>query len=92
MSGLLPQSEYLRAHSAQELAAQIVDRHGPMLKLADVWQVLGYPSADAARKAAARKRAPVDFVTIEGRRGRFARAADLAAFLFKGLKQDSDPN
>lgn len=44
---------------------------------------LGYPSQDAFRKAIQRGRVPVTTFEIDGRRGRFAAAADVAAWLWR---------
>ncbi len=45
-------------------------------------RALGYPSQDAFRKAQQRGRLPVATFTVEGRRGRFASAVDIAAWLW----------
>jgi hypothetical protein len=89
MAGLVLHRQDFRANSAEELAAEIAFRHGPLLRLTEVWQVLGYPSAEAARKALARHRTPIPFVSIEGRRGHFTRAVDLAAWLYKAMALES---
>ena len=46
-------------------------------------RALGYPSQDAFRKAHQRGRLPVDTFELDGRRGRFATATDIAAWLWK---------
>ena len=46
-------------------------------------RALGYPSQDAFRKAHQRGRLPVDTFELEGRRGRFATATDIAAWLWE---------
>lgn len=43
----------------------------------------GYPSQAAFRKAHQRGRLPVDTFGLDGRRGRFATATDIAAWLWK---------
>ena|SRR5690625_929144 len=45
-------------------------------------QALGYPSQEAFRKARKRGRLPVLTFEMEGRRGRFASATDIAAWLW----------
>lgn len=46
-------------------------------------RALGYPSQDAFRKAHQRGRLPVKTFELEGRRGRFATAADIATWLWR---------
>jgi hypothetical protein len=89
MAGLALHRQDFQANSAEELALEIARRHRPLLRLSEVWQVLGYPSAEAARKALTRHRTPIPFLSIEGRRGHFARAVDLAAWLFKAMALES---
>lgn len=74
-----------RATTVEELAVELARRNGPILRLSEVWQVLGYPSAEAARKALARDRLPVPIVSVEGRRGHYVRAVDLAAWLHSAM-------
>lgn len=64
-----------------ELAQSLVARYGPLLSSRDLWQVLGYPSPDAYRQALLRRRIPVPLFEIEGRRGRFALAQEIAQWL-----------
>lgn len=45
-------------------------------------RALGYPSQDAFRKARHRGRVPVTTFEVEGRRGRFATAIDIATWLW----------
>lgn len=46
-------------------------------------RALGYPSQDAFRKAHQRGRVPVATFEVEGRRGRFASAIDIAGWLWR---------
>ena len=82
MPGLNVSNEVLHASSVDELAALITATSGPFIRVADAWHLLCYPSLDAARKSAARKRAPIEFLTLPGRRGQYLRSIDLAAWLF----------
>ena len=75
-------NEVLHASSVDELAALITARSGPFIRVADAWHLLCYPSLDAARKSAARKRTPIEFLRLSGRRGQYLRSIDLAAWLF----------
>lgn len=45
-------------------------------------RALGYPSQEAFRKAHQRGRLPINTFELEGRRGRFALAADIAGWLW----------
>lgn len=47
----------------------------------DLAKALGYPSQNAFRNALARGRIPICVFMIQGRRGRFALAHDIAAWL-----------
>lgn len=64
-----------------ELAQSLIARYGPLLSSRDLWQVLGYPSPAAYRQAMLRQRIPVPLFAIEGRRGRFALAQEIAQWL-----------
>lgn len=81
MSGLVITSSMLRIGSVEELAAEITLSNGPYVRIASIWSLLGYPSADAARKAVTRQRMPFPVQTLPGRRGRFVRSLDLAKWL-----------
>ena len=59
----------------------VVDRYGVLVGSRDLWGLLGYPSVDAFRKAAYRGKLPVRVFPIENRRGRFAMASDVAAWI-----------
>ena len=91
MSGHIITAQALQSRSAGELLALIVQNGGPYLKLSDVWQVLGYPTLEAARKAASRKQLPIQPVDLPQRRGRFVRAIDLADWLYQSTRKDTTP-
>lgn len=71
----------LNAHlSNRELALR--ERYGELLTLADIAEVLRYPSEQAVRRAHARGLLPVELVRFPGRRrGLFATARTVAALL-----------
>jgi len=48
----------------------------------ELTRALGYPSQDAFRKAHQRGRVPVKTFELDGRRGRFAMATDIATWLW----------
>lgn len=64
-----------------ELEEQLLRLYGPLITGANLVKCLAYPSASALRQAACRGALPVPLVTIEGRRGRFASAKHVAAWL-----------
>lgn len=68
---------------AQEIERGLVDRHGPVLGARVLYQVLGYPSAAALRQALLRGTVTIPVFDIPNRRGRFALARDVAAWLVK---------
>ena len=91
MTGLMLNSHLLRSSSLEELAAQITMSSGPFVRISDAWQLLGYPSSDAARKAAARNRMPVKVFALPERRGKYVRSLELAAWLFHALNEHESP-
>lgn len=54
-------------------------------------RALGYPSQDAFRKAHHRGRLPVATFEVEGRRGRFASAIDIATWLWNQRANETPP-
>jgi hypothetical protein len=73
----LPNSEQL----TQELQEVLTRLYGPLLASRDLWKLLGYASPAAYRQARIRQKIPVTEFEIEGRRGRFALAKDVARWL-----------
>ena len=70
------------ANLSREIARHLIEReHGPLLSCPSLWQLLGYRSADAFRKAVQRKTVPVETFTIPHRRGQFAKTADVVRWL-----------
>lgn len=72
----MPHSEF----EARLLAALVAD-WGYVVGSAGLRQVFGYPSQAALRQAIARGAIPVRVFELEGRKGPFALAHDLAAWL-----------
>jgi hypothetical protein len=89
MSGLIVTKQIFRTESASELAELITQSNGPFIRLADAWHLLGYPSIDAARKAAARRNTPVQVLELPARRGRYVRSVDLANWLYAAIHGES---
>lgn len=59
----------------------LLKRYGPMIQGADLLQVAGYPNSEALRQAIRRQTVGFNVFSIPGRRGRFARASDVAHWL-----------
>lgn len=68
---------------AQEIEQGLVDRYGPVLGARVLYQALGYPSPAALRQALLRGTVNIPIFEIPNRRGRFALARDVAAWLAK---------
>ena len=79
-----------RGVSREELTASIASEMGPFARLSNVWQLLGYRSADAARKAAQAQRLNVRALRVPGQRGYFVRSQDLAHWLYCAHNNASD--
>lgn len=59
----------------------LMDRYGPLIGGAALLKVAGYPNAEALRLAVRRNAVGFPVFAISGRRGRFARASDVARWL-----------
>lgn len=59
----------------------LLSRHGPLLRTEDVLRYTGHATTNALRMAVARGTVGFEVIAIPGRRGRFARAQDVAAWL-----------
>lgn len=79
----LVQSHSPHAESYDSFATQLVRAIGATVGGEALTRALGYRSQDAFRKAQQRGRVPVATFEIEGRRGRFALGADIAAWLWR---------
>lgn len=86
----LDEQEELR----QVLENDLLRLYGPVLTGQALRQVLGYQSKDSFRQGVTRKTVPVPLFEIEHRRGKFALAKDIAAFLarqrFKSMSGGSN--
>jgi hypothetical protein len=67
----------------EDFEQRLVRALGATIGGGQLTRALGYPSQDAFRKAHQRGRLPVDTFELDGRRGRFATATDIAAWLWK---------
>ena len=56
----------------EQIRADLLSRHGPLLSGEALRVALGYPTLPAMRQSIARNTFPVTTFKIEGRRGRFA--------------------
>lgn len=59
----------------------LMDRYGPLIGGAALLKVAGYPNAEALRLAVRRNAVGFPVFVVPGRRGRFARACDVARWL-----------
>ena len=82
---------------AGELERQLTAQYGRMLGSGDLWRELGFASPGAFRKSLTRGSLMIPLFEIEGRRGRYALARDIAAWIAKqrlsaaselGIRQD----
>lgn len=64
-----------------ELERQLTTRYGVMLGSKDLWRELGFRSPNAFRQALARGTLDVPVFAVQNRRGRFALAKDVAAWV-----------
>lgn len=93
MSGLRLPLRDITSCTAADLTNLLIGEYGPFVRLSDVWGKLGYPSLEAARKAAARNSAPMQVISLPGRRGKFVRTRDLATWLLLDSGSvDAPPN
>lgn len=76
--GRLAQTSGDRARRVEE---SLVSRYGPLLTLADVSEVLRYPSVQAVQKARLRGSLPVKMFRLPPRRGWFVSSQSVAEFL-----------
>jgi len=87
MSALSLQKAALQASTEDELVHRIVDEFGLYVRVADAWQLLGFRSLDAARRAAVQGRLGVEAVNLPGRRGHVVRSHALARLLFDAARE-----
>jgi len=66
---------------ATELEKELVTKFGMILSSSTLVQVLGYSSPEAFRQSLSRKTVPVLVFKIPNRRGHYALAKDVAAWL-----------
>jgi len=59
----------------------LLKAHGWMLSASTTAKLLGFASTDALRLARSRGRLPIQMFTVDGRRGWFAMAEDVARWL-----------
>jgi hypothetical protein len=77
-------------NDAEELEASLTRTLGALIGGEALSKTLGYRTQSAFRRALARGRVPVHVFTIEGRRGRFALAKDLATWLHRERCRSSE--
>lgn len=85
MSGQTLQKQILHAESADEIAEHITLEYGLLIRVADTWNLMGFASPEAARRAALRGSFPIRLLCIPNRRGSFIKSRDLAQWLFVAM-------
>lgn len=65
----------------RRVASYLLDLHGPLMYGRSLWAALGYPSAQAFRRAVRTGSVPIRTFTLEHRRGRYAKTLDVADWL-----------
>lgn len=71
--------------SLEELETQFANVYGVIVGGGRLAMALGYPSLAAFRKAVERNKVPVPLMEVEGRRGKFAWANDIALWAYQGI-------
>jgi hypothetical protein len=71
----------IRAKETAALEATLTRELGAVIGGGKLTRALGYPSQAAFRQAVARDRLPIRMFEIDGRRGKFALARDIARWL-----------
>lgn len=74
--------------SLEDWEAYLTLNLGAVIGGPQLTRVLGYPSQGAFRQSLARGRVPVPVFAIEGRRGRYALATDIAGWIAGQLRAE----
>lgn len=69
-------------HSLSEYRCELTRIYGPLVSGSDLCRVLGFRSQEAFRQALKRGDMPVKTFSVDGRRGKFAMTADIAAWVW----------
>lgn len=64
-----------------DLNEDLLQRYGPLVGGSALYELLGYPSAEAFRQACHRERLPIPVFRIPHRRGHYALSRDIAGWL-----------
>lgn len=70
-----------------ELARQLLDKHGPIMSGENLWRTLGYSSGDAFRYAKSQGRLEIKVFSLPNRRGTFAFTQHVADWIKKLAKE-----
>lgn len=76
-------------HLNEKLADQFLQNNGPIVSGKVLWEALGFRSASAFRQAKIEGRLGIDVFKIPNRRGNFAYAEEVAAWL-RNLKTEEE--
>jgi hypothetical protein len=84
LGAVRPMNRELGASSGELSATWIAATYGGFVSLKDLSHLLSFPSVAALRRAHQTGRLAVPIFQIQGRRGLFARAEDVSAYLRSG--------
>lgn len=68
--------------SLTEYRLELTSLYGPLIGGRDLGRALGFRTQEAFRQALKRGHMPIQTFKVEGRRGKFAMTADIAAWLW----------
>jgi len=74
-------------HFAEEIANELLSKHGPLITGQDLWSTIGFTSAAAFRQAKAQGRIEVPVFSLPNRRGTYAFTKHIADWLRKLAKE-----
>lgn len=66
---------------ADELANELLSKHGPLITGSDLWSTIGFTSAAAFRQAKAQDRLEIPVFSLPNRRGTYAFTKHVADWL-----------
>ncbi|MGB0908007.1 MAG: hypothetical protein ACPGVT_10980 [Maricaulaceae bacterium] len=68
-------------HFGEELAGDLISKHGPLISGEELWKTIGFTSAAAFRQAKAQDRLDIPVFSLPNRRGTFAFTRHVADWL-----------
>lgn len=74
-------------HFADEVATELLSKHGPLITGRDLWSTIGFTSAAAFRQAKAQDRLEIPVFSLPNRRGTYAFTKHVADWLTNLAKE-----